>query len=212
MEDWYSFMISNHDWKLLKKFSEKGFDFSKAEQTKHSKKIKSVEEGIVTITSGYLAICDSQEIEAYGQLPFSEYDSRGRRRINLNNPTWSIPNMMQGDGFVSFRNLWGDGCYAVLSSKNRFYVETDCPTMAESLAALIKQGDVEEKKGSRVYRLEGLVGVGCGSMVLTDPNSNHIQQPAEEYHPISTILPVTPGVYVCRFIEGGKKLAIRKKS
>lgn len=207
-------MVSNKDFALLKRYSERGFDFSKSEKVRSSKRVKSVEEGVVTISSGYLAVSDAQNIEAYGQLPFADYQKSGRGRINLNSSSWRVPRIMQGDSFVAFRNLFGDGCFAVLSSNNRFYVETDFPiTINQELITRIKEGDFEEKKGSRLYHLEGLVGVGCGTMVVTDPVSNPIEYAkGHEANETSTILSIRPGIYVCRFIEDGKKLAIRKKN
>ncbi|HLA50408.1 MAG TPA: hypothetical protein VJA86_02285 [Candidatus Nanoarchaeia archaeon] len=211
-------MISDKDFALLKKYSERDFDFSKSEQTQHSKRVKSVDEGVVNITSGYLAVCEALNIDAYRQLAFARDMGRGwggRGRIKLYNPIWNVPKMMQGGDFVAFRNLFGDGCFAVLSSKDRFYVETDSPTnIAHRLVNSIREGDVEEKKGSRLYRLEGFVGVGGGIMAVTDPKNNSMQYPKcpRGKHEISTILSVKPGIYACRFIEDGKKLAIRKKN
>lgn len=121
---------------------------------------------------------------------------------------------MQGDGFVTFRNLWGDGMFGVFSSTNRFYVETNSPSDSDEVAKMIQKGDIEEGHGSRKYVLEGLVGVGSGTMAIIDPEISPVTvgSEREKYFDMSTILKVKPGTYTCKFIDKNKKLSIKRIS
>lgn len=207
--------MSPDNLRLLREFSEKNFDFSKVVRAgKRSRRVKSVEEGEVTSDSGYLVVSEACNIEAYSDLPFAKRTmgngGEGRGKINLNSPIWYVPKMMQGDGFVAFRNLYGDGCFGVVSSQRRFYVETDLPTSVDKDLIDEIKNNTKEKIGSRFCQLEGLVCVRSGGMIVTDPMYNPVEYPDKDN--ISAILTVRPGVYICKFIGNGKKLAIARKS
>ena len=196
-----------HAYRVLREFSEKRYNF---EQTPHNKKPSNqfsyTNQGLVTTNSGYLVICEPYCLVSYKRL---------HERFYTGYDLWTPPKMLQGVDFVSFGNLWGDGMFAVLSSGEEIFVETKLPTeISGALIRSIEQAEIEEKHGSKKYRLEGLVGVGGGIMTVTDPKTNRIDFSShrEEGFEIATIIATKPGNYSVKFVKGNKKLQIKRSS
>lgn len=218
------------EWKIWKDFSEKGYNFSVRKKGYQSpqeplEKITSVTEGQIVCRSGYLVACNEIHID----VVLSRTQIPGPRdiiekpitkigenfHIDYNSFASAVPNIMQFDNdFVGFRNLWGDGMFAVLSSPNRYYVESYPCSFDDELTRDVKNGKTEEKKGSRIYHLEGLVGIGGGRMGIVDPTLHSVSRSEhpEKCFELFTVLKVEPGTYGCRFIDNHRKLSIRRIS
>lgn len=221
--------LSDRDCEALIKYSQKGRTFPiisplnyrrEAQSQKSLGRISSVIEGIVSSRSGYLAVCESTNLNVFSSKTIIDSDVKSVKRegdfyrINFNSPSWLLPKMMQGQDFIVFRNMWGNGLFGVLSSKKNFYVETDVPTFPDNnFLEVVKSGEIieEKEKGTnRRLSFEGFVGIGSGSAAVTDPEIHKISY-VEKSLEISAILKVEPGTYSCRFIEGNKRLSIKRE-
>ena len=148
-------------------------------------------------TSGHLILCDSCSITGrYAAHPLQPSSFP---------KNWRVGNFVQLNNEVHFTNKRGDGCYAVLSHGGKYYVETNYPTQVKSVESMVERGDFEEKHGSRILRLEGLVGVGSGAIAIVDPEQKNPSfnfgelDPNYERGEYVTILKVEKGKYQCRF-------------
>lgn len=212
--------LTKKEQKLLRNYSQKGRSFPVggfAQSPESCGKISSVKIGTIDCRSGYLAVCDSCDLEVFRDKTIIDIDvttfkkDGDKYRINFNSSLWVPPRLLQGLDFLVFRNLWGDGLFGALSSENRIYVETGANSFPnEEFLETIERGQkIEEKKGQKNYNFEGFIGIRGGSAAITDPEIHKISY-APKCFSISTVLEVEPGTYSCRFIEENKKFSIKK--
>ncbi len=202
---------TKQDYNIVRKFSDKSFDFTKTKSLKIYRKVSSTNEGILESKSGYLVICDLSQVQSF-QPNFNFYGDI-KKGINLNSKSWGIPKMMQGKNVVAFSNLWGDGMFAILTSNKRIYIETELPSIIDKdLIECMKNWDRKDRINSKICRLEGVVGIGGGKIAITDPEIHTIEhsENPERYWEMSTIVKTTPGIYACKFIDNNKIVSVRK--
>lgn len=212
--------LTRSEQKLVRDYSQKGKSFpigSFAQSREQCGRLSSVREGVINCNSGYLAVCDACNLEVYGDktiidpnIPTLKKEG-DKYRINLNSPLWSPPKLLRGLDFLVFRNLWGNGLFRVLSRGNRFYVETKIPSFPdkEFLETIKRKKIIEKNIGQERFYFEGFVGIEGGSAAIVDPEIHKISY-AQTGFSISTILEVEPGTYSCKFIEGNRRLSIRR--
>ena len=140
-------MSHKQDWELIRRFSEKGYEFpirprNDKDCQESCKDIAPVKKGVIHSRSGYFAISCPFSIDVYCDRtnswdiesiqpgdPCRGYSEPGIKKsgnrflINYNSKDWNYPVLTQGEEFVTF-GAGGDGLFPVLSSKDRLYVAT----------------------------------------------------------------------------------------